>query len=139
MAGLTLEIVTPERLLLKKEADEIVVPGLDGELGILPGHTPLMSQLALAGLVSYRNGNEEGFAFVSQGFVEVMPDRVTVLAEQAEFPEEIDLAKAKAAMQEAERILKTAEKDATVDVGIALAALDSAMVRVQAAERYSRR
>ncbi|MBX7222322.1 MAG: F0F1 ATP synthase subunit epsilon [Blastocatellia bacterium] len=136
---LTLEIVTPERLLLKQEADEITVPGLGGELGILPGHTPLISQLAIAGLVSYRNGSEQGFAVVSQGFVEVMPDKVTVLAERAEKPEEIDLAKAKTALQEAERTLKSAEKDPTVDVALALAELDSAMVRVQAAERFGRR
>lgn len=135
---LTLEIVTPDRLLLHKEADEITVPGLNGEMGILPGHTPLISQLSVAGLVTYRNGNEQGLAFVSQGFAEVMPDRVTILAEQAQLPEEIDLAKAKAALQEAERVLKSAEKDASINIESALAALDSAIVQVQVAERTKR-
>ncbi|MBI4748051.1 MAG: F0F1 ATP synthase subunit epsilon [Acidobacteria bacterium] len=135
---LTLEIVTPDRLLLHKEADEITVPGLNGEMGILPGHTPLISQLSVAGLVSYRNGNEQGLAFVSQGFVEVMPDRVTILAERAQLPEEIDLAKAKTALQEAERVLKSAERDASIDIEKALAALDSAIVQVQVAERTKR-
>ncbi len=135
-----LEIVTPERQFLQHDVDEVTVPGLGGEFGVLPGHTPLVSQLAVAGLVAYRDGGKQELAFVSQGFVEVMPDRVTILAERAELPEEIDLEKAREELKAAELALKDAEtKSEPESLALALAGLDGAMVRVQVAERNNRR
>src|SRR5882762_7436424 len=89
-----LEVVTPERRVLTEPVDMVTVPGLDGELGILPGHTPLISQLQ-TGVLSYSQSGGNFQLHVSGGFVEVDADRVTVLAEIAERPEEIDAAKAR--------------------------------------------
>ena len=80
---LTLEIVTPERSLVRQEADEVQVPGAEGYLGILPGHTPLLATLGV-GELWYRNGQEKQYFSISGGFVEVLPDRVTILADAAE-------------------------------------------------------
>src|ERR1051325_5183183 len=101
---LQLDVITPERRLLSEQVDSATVPGLGGELGILPGHTPLISQLQ-TGLLSYTRGGETRRLLVSGGFVEVNEDRVSVLADLAEFPEEVDAARARAERDEAERRL----------------------------------
>lgn len=101
---LQLDVITPERRLLSEQVDAATVPGLGGELGILPGHTPLISQLR-AGVLSYTRGGETRRLLVSGGFVEVNEDRVSVLADIAEFPEEIDGARARLERDEAERRL----------------------------------
>ena len=93
---LRLEVATPTRLVVSGEADEVVVPGAEGSFGVLPGHAPLLS-LVGTGEMMYRTGREEHYLAVSGGFAEVGPDHVTVLAESAERPEEIDLARARAA------------------------------------------
>src|SRR5580765_8800409 len=93
---LTLEIVTPDRALLREEVDEVVVPGSQGEFGVLPGHTPMLSTLKI-GELWYRQGQEKHYLAIAFGFVEVLPDRVTVLAQIAEKAEEIDHARAEAA------------------------------------------
>ena len=93
---LRLEVATPTRLVVSGEADEVVVPGVEGSFGVLPGHAPLLS-LVGTGEVMYRTGREEHHLAVSGGFAEVGPDHVTVLAESAERPEEIDPARARAA------------------------------------------
>jgi F-type H+-transporting ATPase subunit epsilon len=80
---LTLEIVTPDRSLVREDADEVQVPGAEGYLGILPGHTPLLAALGV-GELWYRNGQEKHYFAISGGFVEVLPDRVTILADAAE-------------------------------------------------------
>jgi F-type H+-transporting ATPase subunit epsilon len=80
---LNLEIVTPDRSLIRDEVDEIVVPGSEGYLGILPGHTPLLATLGV-GELWYRKGQEKHYLAISRGFVEVLPDRVTILADAAE-------------------------------------------------------
>jgi F-type H+-transporting ATPase subunit epsilon len=80
---LTLEIVTPDRSLVREDADEVQVPGAEGYRGILPGHTPLLATLGV-GELWYRNGQEKHYFAISGGFVEVLPDRVTVLADAAE-------------------------------------------------------
>src|SRR5437868_2888622 len=99
-----LEVVTPERRVLAEPVDSATVPGLGGELGILPGHTPLISQLQ-TGVLSYTRGGETRRLLVSGGFVEVNEDRVSVLADMAEFPEEVDAARARQERDDAERRL----------------------------------
>ncbi|MFL6286345.1 MAG: F0F1 ATP synthase subunit epsilon [Pyrinomonadaceae bacterium] len=101
---LQLDVITPERRLLSEQVDAATVPGLGGELGILPGHTPLISQLK-TGVLSYTRGGETRRLLVSGGFVEVNEDRVSVLADLAEFPEEVDAARARLERDEAERRL----------------------------------
>ena len=102
--ALQLDVITPERRLLSEQADSVTVPGLEGELGILPGHTPLISALK-TGVLSYAQGGATRRLLVSGGFVEVNNDRVSVLADLAEFPEEVDAARARAEREEAERLL----------------------------------
>jgi F-type H+-transporting ATPase subunit epsilon len=101
---LQLDVITPERRLLSEQVDAATVPGLGGELGILPGHTPLISQLK-TGVLSYTRGGETRRLLVSGGFLEVNEDRVSVLADFAEFPEEVDAARARLELSEAERQL----------------------------------
>ena len=102
--ALQLDVITPERRLLSEQADSVTVPGLGGELGILPGHTPLISALQ-TGVLSYTQGTTTRRLLVSGGFVEVNKDRVSVLADLAEFPEEVDAARARTEREEAERLL----------------------------------
>ena len=102
--ALQLDVITPERRLLSERADAVTVPALGGELGILPGHTPLISALQ-TGVLSYTQGPTTRRLLVSGGFVEVNNDRVSVLADLAEFPEEVDAAGARAEREEAERLL----------------------------------
>jgi F-type H+-transporting ATPase subunit epsilon len=127
---LNLEVITPERLVLREAVDEVVVPGLGGELGILPNHTPLISQLQ-TGILAYRQGNEKKQMHVSGGFVEVSPERVSVLSDVAERPEEIDLERAeRAKLRAEERLASRAEE---VDFRRAELKLQRAMVRIQLA------
>jgi F-type H+-transporting ATPase subunit epsilon len=102
--ALQLDVITPERRLLSEQVDSVTVPGAGGELGILPGHTPLISELQ-TGLLSFTRGAETRRLLVSGGFVEVNEDRVSVLADLAEFPAEVDAARARADREEAERRL----------------------------------
>ncbi len=127
---LNLEVITPERLVLRESVDEVVVPGLDGELGILPEHTALISQLK-TGVLTYRQGNASKQLHVSGGFVEVQADGVAVLSDVAERPEEIDLARAEAARERAEKRLRSPGDD--VDFRRAELKMQRAMVRVQLA------
>ena len=101
---LQLDVITPERQLLSEAVDAVTVPGANGELGILPGHTPLISQLQ-TGVLSYTQGGATNRLLVSGGFVEVNADRVSVLADLAEQPEEIDAARARTERDDAERKL----------------------------------
>ena len=102
--ALQLDIITPERRLLSEQVDAVTVPGLGGELGILPGHTPLISQLQ-TGVLSYTRGAETRRLLVSGGFVEVNDDRVSVLTDIAELPGEVDAARARTERDEAEKRL----------------------------------
>jgi F-type H+-transporting ATPase subunit epsilon len=101
---LTLEIVTPERPLVRETVDEVTLPGVEGELGILPGHTPLLTVLKV-GVLSYRMGDERHYVAIAYGFAEALADRVTVLAQMAERAEDIDVTKARAAQERAEQRL----------------------------------
>ncbi len=133
---LKLEIVTPERLAYSDEVDSVVVPGADGELGILPHHAPLVSTLGVGELRIRKGGLEESFAIVG-GFVQVRPDKVVVMAETADMAAEIDLEKAQEARREAERALETGYHEGA-DLAAARAALQQALLRIRVAERRRR-
>lgn len=129
-ATLQFEIVTPERLVAKGTADEIQIPGKKGYLGILPGHAPLLTELGV-GEISYRSGRDEGHLAVAWGFAEVLPDKVTILAETAERAEEIDVARAEQARDRAEQRLREAQEG--TDFERCQIALERAIVRIQVA------
>jgi F-type H+-transporting ATPase subunit epsilon len=128
-----LEVVTPERRVLSESVEMVTVPGLGGELGILPGHTPLISQLQ-TGVLTYVLGGKNFQLHVSGGFVEVRDDRVSVLAEVAERPEEIDAARARIAREQVEKQLQ-GWSGSEADFEIAKMKLDRSMVRLQLAGR----
>lgn len=133
-----LEVVTPERKVFEAEVDRVDVPGLDGELGILPGHTELISQLKPAGLLTYYVDEQKGEMAISDGFVEVSPDRVVVLADKAERPEDIDLKRALEKKEHAERQLQRAMSDPDIDVVRATIELERASIELQLAEKAGR-
>lgn len=126
-----LEVVTPERRVLGEPVDMVTVPGLGGELGILPGHTPLISQLQ-TGILSYVQEGKTFQLHVSGGFVEVRDDHVAVLSEVAERPEEIDAARAKLSRERLEKQLHgwTGSEE---DLQVAQAKLERSLVRMQLA------
>lgn len=128
-----LEIVTPERLLLSEDVDEVTIPGSEGYLGILPGHLPLLTLLG-TGVLGYRIGNQKTAFACSGGFAEVLPDRVIITASTIERPEEIDVSRARAAKETAERQLTS--KD--VDVNATMASLKRAQTRIQVVESAGR-
>ena len=134
---LTLEIVTPDRALLREEVDEVVVPGSQGEFGVLPGHTPMLSTLQI-GELWYRQGQEKHYLAIAFGFVEVLPDRVTVLAQVGERAHEIDVQRAERAKQRAEQRLSQASPQLTqvdFDIERARVALMKSLLRLQVASR----
>lgn len=128
---LQLEVVTPERRVLAESVNSVTVPGRGGELGILPGHAPLISELK-TGVLSYSEDGSTSQLHVSGGFVEINDDRVSVLAEIAERPEEIDAARARLAKERAEKKL-TASSGGEHDFEKAQAELERSMVRLQLA------
>ena len=132
---ITLEIVTPDRALVTAEVDEVFLPGSQGYFGVLPGHAPLLSTLQV-GELWYRIGQERHFLAIAFGFTEVLPDRVTVLAQIAEKAEEIDVARAEAAKRRAEeRVAKTPTPQADMDFERARVALMKSLIRLQVASR----
>jgi F-type H+-transporting ATPase subunit epsilon len=133
---LLLEIVTPERLAYSDTVDAVTLPGSEGELGVLPHHAPLVSTLGLGELRIRKGGNEESFAIVG-GFLQVLPDKVVVMAETADMASEIDLDRAEEARREAERALATGFHEAA-DLSSARAALQQALLRIRVAERRHR-
>jgi F-type H+-transporting ATPase subunit epsilon len=122
-----LEIVTPTKLLVKDAAEEAQIPGVNGYLGILPGHAPLVSELGV-GEITYKSNGAVHSLSVAWGFVEVLPDKVTILAEAAERPQEIDTARAQKAKERAEERLKS--NDPQVDYTRAEDALQRAETRL---------
>ena len=131
-----LEIVTPERLAYEDDVDSVNVPGIEGELGILPHHAPLLSMLGFGELRIRKGGAEEVFAIVG-GFVQVRPDKVVVMAETADLAGEIDVEKAQEARREAERALEGGYHEGA-DLSAARAALQQALLRIRVAERRHR-
>jgi len=134
--SLLLEIVTPEKLAYRDQVDEVLVPSADGQLGILPHHTPLITTLGVGELRIRKGSSEEYFAIVG-GFLQVRPDKVVVMAETADIASEIDLERAQQARKDAEAALSSAYVEAA-DVAAARAALDRALVRIRVAERRHR-
>jgi F-type H+-transporting ATPase subunit epsilon len=108
---LRLEFVTPARAIIHEEVDEVQLPGEEGSFGVLPGHAPMLAALA-TGIMWSRKGSETTYAFIDGGFVEVQPDRVSILAQVAERAEDIDIERAEAAKRRAEAELT---KPTTVD------------------------
>ena len=129
---LTLEIVTPERSLVSQQIDEVQLPGSEGYFGVLPGHTPLLATLQV-GELWYRIGQEQHHLAVAFGFAEVLPERVTVLAQIAEKPEDIDVPRAEAAKKRAEERLARPPID--MDFERARIALMKSLIRLQVAAR----
>jgi F-type H+-transporting ATPase subunit epsilon len=125
-----LEIVTPEKMVVNAVAEEIQIPGKGGYLGILPGHAPLITELAV-GEISYRQGGQTNYLSVAWGFAEVLPDKVTILAETAERPQEIDVKRAQESKQRAEEALKSGKTEA--DFTHAEDALKRAETRIEVA------
>jgi F-type H+-transporting ATPase subunit epsilon len=134
--SIELVIVTPERQLLRETVVETTLPGADGTLGILPGHAPLITELGI-GELTYRlkSGGEPGHLAIISGFAEVLGERVTVLAEMAERPEEIDVRRAEEARKRAEQRLASASSDPNVDWGRAAVALQRSLIRIQVARK----
>ncbi|TMD03613.1 MAG: F0F1 ATP synthase subunit epsilon [Chloroflexi bacterium] len=131
MAKLQVELVTAEGRLVSREADFVVAPGIEGELGVLPRHIPLLTPLR-AGEVTVRNDGNDEYIFVAGGFLEVLPDRVVILADAAERAEDIDEARAEEARRKAQQLLE--EKPEGIDAAAAAAALERAVMRLRVAE-----
>jgi F-type H+-transporting ATPase subunit epsilon len=129
---LELEIVTPDKLLVREHVDGVQIPGKTGELGILPGHAPLITTLTI-GEISYRQGANTHYLAVAWGFAEVLPQKVTILADTAERAEEIDAKRAQEAKVRAEAALARAAAD--LDFDATLYALHRADVRIAVAAR----
>jgi F-type H+-transporting ATPase subunit epsilon len=132
MATLDLQVVTPERELLHEQAEEVEIPAKDGYLGVLPGHAPLLSELG-SGILTYTASGHRRQLAVHGGFLEVGGDRVRVLADASEKPEEIDLDRARKALHRAQQ--QTSDTRLDVDPATALEALSRAQTRVDVAER----
>ncbi len=131
-----LEIVTPEKQLFSGAVDSVTVPSTTGYLGILPGHAPLLAELGI-GEISYKIGDRSDFMFCSWGFVEVLPDRVVLLAQTAELASDIDVKRAEEAKSRAEKIL--ASKDPNMDFSRAELALVRAISRLNAVKHLKTR
>ena len=133
---LHLEIVTPEKLAYADDVDSVQLPGSEGELGVLPHHAPLVSNLGAGELRLRKGGQEESFAIVG-GFLQVLPDKVVVMAETADMASEIDLDKAQEARRQAEAALESGYHEGA-DLSAARAALQQALIRIRVAERRHR-
>ena len=136
MSKILLDIVTPDKLLLSKEVDEVICPGADGDFGVLPGHCQFLSTLRV-GELKYRIGDEIHYMTMMWGFVDVTPARVTVLAEVAEKAEDIDIERAQAKVLEAEA--KVAAGGSRDEMEAALTSLEKARLRKKVAERAKQR
>jgi len=133
---LLLEIVTPERQVFNEEVDSVVCPGIEGELGVLPHHAPLLTTLGV-GELRIRRGSEEEFFAIAGGFLQVRPDKVVVMAETADMASEIDLETAQDARREAEKTLAEGFEE-PADLARARASLQRALLRIRVAERRRR-
>ena len=132
--SIQLVVVTPERQILKETVSELTLPGADGYLGVLPGHAPLITELGIGELTYRSKTGNSGLLAVIRGFAEVLPDHVSVLAETAEFAEDIDLSRARQALQRAqERIARGGEN---LDWDRATMALQRALVRIQVVSKH---
>ena len=132
-ANIHLEVVTPEKIVVSEEAQIVASPGSLGEFGVLSGHTPFLTALK-TGMIRYTDASgKENFVFVSGGFAEALPDKVTVLAESAEVASDIDVNRAKEALTRAEKRLAEDRAREDIDFQRARAALERATVRIRVA------
>ena len=131
--SIDLQVVTPERMLVREQVDELQVPGASGSFGVLPGHTPLLAALSV-GELWYRKGQEKTYLSIVYGFAEVLPDRVTILAQLAEHPDDIDVERAEAARKRAADRL---DQKGDVDFERARIALMKSLTRLQVASRIA--
>jgi len=136
-SSLRLEFVTPERAIAHEDVDEVVLPGSEGDFGVLPGHAPLLAVLR-TGAMWYRTGAETKYAFVAGGFAEVVPDRVSILAHVAERAEDIDEQRAEAAKRRAEEQL-SGPTVSEMDFERARIAMLRALARLQVSSRVRNR
>ncbi|HDI60587.1 MAG TPA: F0F1 ATP synthase subunit epsilon [Desulfobacteraceae bacterium] len=135
--NIRLEVVTPERQVVNEEAQIVMAPGSEGEFGVLIGHTPFMTSLK-TGILRYRDSSgTERLIFVSGGFAEALPNKVTVLAESAERRRDIDVERARSALERAQKLLAAA-KEREIDYVRARAALERALHRIRLVESRSR-
>ena len=132
MAGnMLLEVVTPAKAVVNEEVQTVVAPGVLGEFGVLIGHTPFLTTIQTGGIRYVDAQGKEHHVFVSGGFAEALPDKVTILAESAERRKDIDLERAKAALKRAEERMAQKDKDDKIDAVRAEAALRRALVRIK--------
>jgi len=136
--SLELQIVTPDRMIVQEHVEEVEIPGVNGYFGVLPGHTPLLAELSV-GEMWYRRGQERVYLAIAYGFAEVLPERVTILAQLAERAEEIDIERAEAArLRAAQRLeLKPDPQQSEVDHTRARIALSKSMTRLQVSARIA--
>ena len=132
-----LEVVTPERPVFDEEIRMVVAPAIDGDIGILPGHTPLVTGLEIGVLKVEKEGEETRYISISEGFMEVQPEQINVVVRTAELEEEIDVERAKSAKERAKDRLERAHQE-RIDAARARAALERAASRINAAN-YKRR
>jgi len=132
MAQVKLDIITPERVVYRQPVDMLVARAIDGDIGIMPGHTPLVTALETSVLKIIKDGEETPVP-ISDGFLEVKPDQINVIVRTAELPEEIDVERAREARERAERRLR--EERARFDETRAQAALERAIARIDAVEK----
>lgn len=138
MAQIRCEVITAERVVFDEQVEMVVAPGIEGQLGILPHHAPLMTALSYGELIIHRVGQEEEeYIAIGGGFLEVGPDHVTILADSAERAEEIDVSRAKEAQLRAEEIMAQKHRE-DVDLARAEAALRRSMIRLKVARRKRR-
>jgi F-type H+-transporting ATPase subunit epsilon len=137
MAQIRCEIVTAERVVFDGKVDMVVAPGIEGQLGILPHHAPLMTALTFGELVLHRAGEEDEFIAIGGGFMEIGPDHVTILADSAERADEIDEERADSARARAEEIMAQKRRE-DVDLARAEAALRRSLIRLKVAKRKRR-
>ena len=131
--NIKLEVVTPERIVVSEESQIVAAPGSLGEFGVLSGHTPFLTSLK-TGIIRYTDAKgTEQYVFISGGFAEALPSKVTILAESAERKTEIDLERAKAAMERAQKRLEAERAREDIDFVRARAALERALVRIRLA------
>ena len=131
--SIELQIVTPDRMLVQEQVDEVEIPGVDGYFGVLPGHTPLLAALSV-GELWFRKGQEKTYLAIAFGFAEVLPDRVTILAQLAERAEDIDVERAESARVRAAQRL---DQKSDVDYERARQALTKSMTRLQVSSRIA--
>lgn len=134
MDKVNLEVVTPARVVLRQDVDMVVLPGSEGEFGVLPGHIPFLSGI-LPGELRYTAGSEKGYVSLSSGFAEVFNNKVAVLVDAAEKAGDIDLERAKKAIARAKERLSRDRSDKEIDFLRAEGAMKRAMVRVKVAEK----